>query len=169
MKIKLATVSLVLLLMFITSVSADSWSALDSGYAVTTNYQGENVPLGTLVTATAGTTDQEVTHVIFRWMYPNGTDAYVSPEVAVWQNGTTHEDKLVWYATNQYTINVLGDWGVQSLFYAPGGLLRGESGITAIRATSFNAVPEIAIIGTAGAAIAMLLGFGFFYRNKKSQ
>jgi len=54
-------------IIFLISVSLTyaQWDALKSGYAVTTNYQGKEVPPGTRVTATAGTTDEKVINVTF--------------------------------------------------------------------------------------------------------
>lgn len=141
-----------------------AWPSLGSGYAITTNYQGKNVPLGTVVTATAGTTDSIVKTVTFKWKYPNGTVASEVSNVPVWSNGSRYDGKLIYYAQSTYTADTNGDWGVQALFNDP----------IAIRAASFNVVgpqnvvPEIPIIGTAGAAIGMSLGLGFFLikRNK---
>jgi len=171
MKIKYAALIIAVLSLFVVSVSAQ-WSTLNSGYAITTDYHGIDVPIGTLVTVTAGTTDTNVENVTFVWRYPDKTVAFTDPEVVVWSNSTTWTNSsgtyIIYYAQSSYTPDVIGDWGVQALFNGPGGHLRGQdSDIIAIRATSFNVIPEISIVGTAGAAIAMLLGLGFFRKKKE--
>lgn len=76
----------------------------------------------------------------------------------------------VWYANNTQIPNVIGDWGVQAIFHdgvASAHHIRGKNSDTvAIRATSFNVVPEVQF-GT----IAILLGWfgvlGIFALRKK--
>lgn len=172
MKTKIAALATLILSLFIIAVNAQ-WSALNSGYAVTTNYHGEDVMPGTLITATAGTTDPNVQNVTFKWKYPNETVAFTDPKVPVWSNSTKWPDEngtLIYYAQSSYTPDETGDWGVQALFNAPGGHLQDkESDIIKIRATSFNSIPEIPIIGTAGAITMMLLSLGFYKRRQKNQ
>ncbi|MGQ9566054.1 MAG: hypothetical protein ACUVT5_05865 [Candidatus Bathyarchaeales archaeon] len=169
MRIKLAVIMLILSSIFIASVGAQ-WSSLSLDYVITTNYHGKDVFPGTLVTATAGTTDPDVHDVTFVWLFPNDTAAVTDPHVPVYSNGTTWNGLLIYYANSSFTPNTVGDWGVQALFYGDGGHLRGKhSDIVAIRATSFNVIPEIPVIGTAGIAIAMLLGLGFYKSRKRTQ
>jgi len=170
MKIKFTTLIFAISLLLITSASAQ-WNALNSGYAVTTNYHGEDVIPGTVITATAGTVDPNVLNVTFLWMFPNESIAFIDAEVAVWSDGTKWPDDtgaLIYYAQSSFRPTAIGDWGVQAWFNGPGGHLHGpETDIIAIRATSFNVIPEVPVIGTAGAMIAMLLGLGLFWNKKK--
>lgn len=174
MKIKFIALVFVLFSLFVVSASAQ-WNALNSGYAVTTDYHGEDILPGTLVTATAGTTDTNVQNVTFVWKYPDGTEAHTDPEVEVefignyWTNSSGTFP--IYEADSSYTVGLpFGDWGVQAFFNGPGGHLRGqESDIIRIRATSINVVPEIPVVGTAGAAAVMLLGLGLFWHKKKKQ
>ena len=157
----------------IISVEAQ-WNALNSGYAVTTNYHGKDVLPGTLITATAGTTYLNVLNVTFVWKFPNETIAFIDPEIVVWSNSTEWTNSsgsfTIYYAQSSYKLTVLGDWGVQAFFNGPEGHIHGQgTDIIAIRATSFNVIPEIAVAGTAGAAIAMLLGLGLFRTRRKKQ
>jgi len=168
MKATFTVLTLVLLCLFIASVSANSWSAINSGYAVTTDYQGKEVLPGTLVTATAGTTDTDVTHVTFIWKYPNETVAYIDPDVPVWFNGTEWKGKIIYYAQSQHIPDVIGDWGIQAFFIGEGGTPKaGIEDVIMIRATSFNVIPDLPIVGTAGALTAMLLGLGLFLKKRK--
>ena len=171
MKTKFTVLAFALFSLFIFSASAQ-WSALSSGYAITTDYHGKDVIPGTLVTATAGTTDPNVLNVTFVWMFPNESIAIIDAEVVVWSNGTKYPDddtgSFIYYAESSFRPTVVGDWGVQAWFNGPGGHLHGqETDIIAIRATSFNVIPEIPLIGTAGSIIAMLLGLGLFWNKKK--
>jgi len=52
------------------------WSAINSGYAVTTNWHGKEVPLGQSVTAWAGTTNSSVYQVEFKWKNKTGHVIY---------------------------------------------------------------------------------------------
>jgi hypothetical protein len=148
------------------SITYAQWDALNSGYAVTTDYHGKEVPPGTLVTATAGTTDGKVTNVTFIWKYPNKTVAYeVNKEV--WYNGSTYDGKLIHYANSSYTPDTLGDWGVQALFIGEGGTTKANhEDVIKIRATSFNVTPDFPVVGVAGALGVMLLSLRIFMRRK---
>jgi len=53
-------------MLFISAVYAP-WSTLGTGYAITSNYHGEDVIPSTPVTVTAGTLDQNIVQVTFRW------------------------------------------------------------------------------------------------------
>jgi hypothetical protein len=168
------------------NIAHAQWSALSSGSAVTTNWHGEVIPIGASVTVWAGTTNLDVYKVEFEWkndtdhmiFEENVTDlvSYTTPdyppsapqEIIDWATDPNNAVVTVLYANNTQIPDSLGDWGVQVFFYAPGGHLRGQgSDIIKIRATSFNTIPEIPLVGTAGAMVAMLLGFGFFGLRRK--
>ena len=144
---------------------------LNDGYEVFSDAHGIDIPPGTLVTVTALTTDPDVTQVTFLWKSPIGGLVF-SETVAVvdMDSYETLEWPLVKGAESDYTPTVppdmLGDWGVQALFQgSEGKTIQGYEDVVRIRATSFNVIPEIPIIGTAGASIAMLSGFA--YKLKK--
>lgn len=61
----------------------------------------------------------------------------------------------------------LGDWSVQAIFQGPTGQTV-DSFVEkiAIRATSFNVIPEIPLLGTVGASIAMIAGLAFKLKRK---
>lgn len=171
------------------NIAHAQWPAIkNSHYAVTTDWHGEIVPVGESVTAWAGTTDSEVYKVEFKWKNPLPNEnvifdenvtvfgPYTTPdvppnvpqEIVDWADN--NHGFTIYYASNTQIPDEIGDWGVQILFYAPRGNLRGqESGIVKIRATSINVIPEIPVVGTAGAAAVMLLGIGLFWNKKKKQ
>jgi len=167
--VKLAVILLLgIFALSFTAVQA-AWSSLNSGFAVTTNYHGVDVPLGTEVTARAGTTEYpEVTEVRFRWMPPIG-DEILTDKIPLQNSGEYFDGKLVYDAYNTTTINVLGDWGVQVWFYSADGKLRNQTGIEKIRATSFFAVAEVPL-GTIAIILSMLGGLGVFVilKSKKA-
>lgn len=150
---------------FAGAVQAGSWSALGSGYAITTDWQGVDVPVGTVVTATAGTTDESVGqhgYAVFLWHYElNASIMFASENSTLWSNGTTyyHNDKktslTVYFSADTRTLTDEGEWGVQALFYDVHGKLRGDSGIIKIKATSVTVIPEVmstlivALVGSA--------------------
>ena len=74
---------------------------------------------------------------------------------------------LVKFAVSDYAPNIIGDWGVQPLFQdSTGQTIEGVEDVVAIRATSFNVIPEIPILGAAGASLAMLAGFAFTVKRQ---
>lgn len=148
------------------------WSTLGTGYAITSNYHGVDVLPGTPVTVTAGTLDPNVVQITFRWHMPNGSDRWetvvpVAPNgtTGEWNNGTVAP---ILYAQDTKVPDVLGDWGVQAFFQDSTGREKaGLDDVLSIKATSFNSVPVIPLIGTAGSITAMLAGLGFFTLRKK--
>jgi hypothetical protein len=183
MKPKFLIIALLLVTLFVASVNAP-WATLNSGYAIWTNYHGIDIPGGTEVTATAGTTEHpdssahnklpNVTAVRFRWMPPEGPDLY-SPDLSdppkplTWDGTTYFNEWPVYTANDTQALDVFGDWGVQAWFYDSEGKLRNETGIEKIRAVSVNVIPEIPVVGTAGAAAVMLLVLGLFWHIKKKR
>jgi len=177
LRFAVATILFASLLIFANAnIAQAQWPAISSGYAVTTNWHGEDIPIGALVTAWAGTTDGEVEKVEFRWLDPDGnpiwedlvnvSDPYTTPnvpngvpqEIIDWAND--NHDVTIWYANYTRTPDILGDWGVQANFYDltnPAKSLRGRnSDIIAIRATSFHSIPEVPF----GTIVILLSMFG---------
>jgi hypothetical protein len=163
------------------------WNAINSGYAVTTNWHGKEVPIGQSVTAWAGTNNSQVYQVEFKWKNETGhviydvnvtnLDSYTTPdyppgapqEIIEWATNSSNKGIKIFYANNTQIPDSQGEWSVQVFFYAPGGHLMGQgSGKIKIKATSFNVTPDIPILGTAGALTAMLLSLGFFLHRKRA-
>jgi hypothetical protein len=163
----LSTLVLLLIGSFATSVyAANTTGSLSSGYAVTSNYHGEDVPLGANVIVTSMTTDSRVDKVTFIWKNAAGQVVFTETK-PVFTNGTKFNSKLVRYAISTYSPNTIGDWGVQVKFFDVYHFCRFTCTVRlATRATSFNVIPEIPIIGTAGASIAMLAGLTYKVRRK---
>jgi hypothetical protein len=140
-------------------------SSISSGYDVTTDYHGVDVPPETLVTATATTTDLTVTGVTFYWKDPDENikySEYVDTDTSIVSNIKEY--------SSSYTPDTVGDWGVQAIFHGPDGKPVPGLDITdkvAIRATSFFHVPEIQIVGTAGTLLSMMAGLGYYIRRKE--
>jgi hypothetical protein len=180
-KVTFVGLIVLLLVLFVSCVSAP-WENLSSGYAIWTNYHGIDVPPGTLVTATAGTTEHpdssahnkrpNVTAVRFRWMPPEDSgrpDFNSSLKTLTWDGTTYYNGWPVYTANDTQALDDLGDWGVQAWFYDFDGKLRNETGIEKIRAVSVNVTPEIPVVGTAGAIAVMLLVLGLFWHRKKKR
>jgi len=163
-----AILSFCVFIFVMVNLACAQWDALNSGYAVTTDCHGIEVPPGTLVTATAGTTDTDVENVTFLWKYPNETIAYTEANVPVQSNGSMWDGKLIYYAHSLYMPDVLGDWGVQALFIGKDGRTKANyNDVIMIRATSINVVPDFPVVGTAGALVSMLLGLTLFLHKRK--
>lgn len=144
------------------------WSTLGTGYAITSNVHGIDIPPATPITITAGTLDTRVTHITFRWHMPNETISrqvtvpiFTNGTTGTWNNGTV---ALVRFATDTYSASILGDWGVQAFFQDSVGTARaGLEDVIKIRATSFNVIPEVPfgtltiLVGMFGALIVFSL------------
>lgn len=155
------------LVMLANATPTNNEGSLNSGFAVTNNYHGKDVPSGTLVTVTAMSTDRDVDYVIFTWKNAAG-DVVYEDTVNVFTNGTKFNGKNIRYAISMHAPNSLGDWGVQARFYDKyHGYKCGHDTRLATRATSFNVVPEVPLLGTAGIAVAMVLGLTVFKAKKK--
>ncbi len=159
--------------MMLLNLAYAPWSTLGTGYAVTSDHHGVIVTLGTPVTVTAGTLDSSVSQVTFRWHRPPDGNGAVAWEdtVGVWQNTTTGQwnngtTAFISYATNTHAPDEIGDWGVQVFFQDSEGKEKsGVVNVLSIRATSFNAIPEIPL-GTIGAVGAMIFALAFFAAKK---
>lgn len=173
-KISLAVALLVSIILISVSVVNAPWSTLGTGYAITSNYHGVDILPGTPVTITAGTLDSNVVKITFRWHEPPDGNGPVRWEVTVpiftngttgqWNNGTTAEIR---YAQNTQTPDVLGDWGVQAFFRDSTGKDRADlTNVINIKATSFNAVPEVPF-GTLAILTAMFGAIAIFAIKKK--
>jgi hypothetical protein len=162
------------------------WTAIkNSGYAVTTNWHGIDVPGGQVVVATAGTTDQNVKKIEFIWknasefiiwdenitvsgpLVTSAVPGNVPQEVVDWAN--SKNGVKYWYAQSSHTPIEVGDWGVQVRFFK-NGLRENEIGSEAedfvVRATSFNTVPETPW-GPIAISATFLGALGLFVFRKK--
>ena len=130
-----------------------------------TNYQGIDVLPGTPVTAWAGTTDMSVVAVTFHWKHPNGT--------VLWPD-MVEDYKLEWIDgewvrifNSTFTPIYVGDGSVQAHFQDDiVRTIHDVEAVVAIRAISFNVIPEIPL-GTIGAAAAMIFALGLFMMKKR--
>jgi len=147
-------------------------STLGTGYAVTSDYHGIDLIVGTPVNVTALTLDSTITHVTFKWNAPNGTEGVwidtitplLTDGTGTWNNGTT---ATIRYAYSIHNPDSIGDWGVKVLFQGPNGKTKENlDEVVQIRATSFNAVPEVPL-GTIAILIAMLGALGVFAIKKR--
>jgi len=167
-------------------ISYAQWDAINSGYGITTNWHGKEVPLGESVTAWAGTRDSNVTAILFRWKRPdesvyaecNNTSLVKCDNAAEIPSDAPEEikdwaeknrDKFpIWIATNTQTPDTYGNWTVKAYFIGPGGTTKEDVENTImIRATSFNVISDFPVVGTAGALVAMLFGLNLFMRRKR--
>lgn len=162
-----SALTLLLVGSFVMSVYAiNTEGSLSSGYAVTSNYHGKDVPPGTAVVVTAMTTDSRVDKVTFIWKNPADQTVFTETKT-VFTNGTYYNGKLIRYAISTHTVNAMGDWGVQAKFLDVHNFcICTWTTRLATRATSFNVIPEVPILGTAGAAAAMMLGVTYKLKKK---
>ena len=146
--------------------------------------------VGQTITGSAATNDTNVAFVKFVWHYPNGT-AYQTDIVnthtasggsscltdATKYTGSVSHDNVANTGTgfncwaDDFTIpDSLGDWGMQAFFCSEDQTCTGSDKV-AIRAISFNVLPESAIgtVALVGASAAALGGFFVLQsRSKRS-
>jgi len=158
------------------------WSAINSGYAVTTNYHGITVNIGSPITATAGTTNLNVLQVEFLWMDP-GKNIHrdvtvslleVSRTTYPWP-GPINDEIIQWCDSQSSTLHYkfaqdtlpgelldeAGDWTVQAHF-----LNTGEKPEDRIRATSWMSIPE-APLGTITILLGMFGALSLYLTTKR--
>lgn len=160
------------LLLMINAVHAPL-STLGTGYAVTSDFHGIDVIIGNPVNVTALTLDPTINKVTFKWNAPNGTEGVwidiwdwelKTDGTGTWNNGTT---ATIRYAFSIRNPDSIGDWGVKVVFQGPSGKTKENlDEVVKIKATSFNAVPEVPL-GTIVILMAMLGALGVFAIKKR--
>jgi hypothetical protein len=167
------SISVVFVILILSSVVYAPLATLSIGYAVTSNYEGVDVPVGAEVIIKALTIDPNVDRVTFRWHEPPDGNGDVAREVTVYvvDSGEDYEMKDgtkvdIFVAEDSYCPLVIGDWGVQAFFQDGGTTKSGIDDVVSIKARSFNSVPEIPL-GTIGAVAAMIIALGLFAIKKK--
>lgn len=166
-------VSVVLVTLILSSAVYAPLATLGTGYAVTSNYEGVDVPAGAEVIITALTIDPSVNRVTFRWHEPPDGNGPVAREVTVdvEDSGEFYEKNdgttvAIFVAEDSYYPTILGNWGVQAFFQDGGTTRSGIDDVVSIKARSFNTIPEISL-GTIGAVAAMIAALAFFVIKKK--
>ena len=166
-----------------------SWSTLETGYAVTSDWKGMQTEDGTPATITAGTLDPTVTSVTFGWLsisdgsgdylFEETVPVYTNGTIGQWKDGTPAEIR---YADSTYVVSE-GFWTVQVFFNSEGENnpvinSEGESNVVDQKffwigamnpdSTTIFSTPELPL-GTIGASVAMAAAVGLFMIKKKRQ
>ena len=162
------------------SPTKGSLNALDSGYAITRwPWSGGEVFFGEEATVRACTIipppsegGSGPTHVVFRWIRPNGSSWDTDPKPLTLSDDTWKGEDI-YDANDTQTIDQLStpteDWGVQALFLGEDGNLKGPHDpyeTVAIKAISWHAVPEVPF-GTIATLLCMFGALGVFAIKKK--
>jgi hypothetical protein len=153
-------ISIFIVLSFALSLGfmAVALAQIDQTYDVTkTSPVGAVGPLNTVV-LTATTSDNKVDSVKFTWYAPGtygGTPAFES----------TDTDGSNGY-TSSYTVDSLGQWRMIVTFYNSQDQVLWTDTSTVQVFFQLNVVPEFAVLGTAGALIAMLGSFMYMKKRK---
>jgi len=177
-KLGFMAVLIVLTLSFIPMiVRADPWSAIDSGYAVTTNHHGEDIditkPIDPPLRAKVGFKDENgVYEVRVDLRDPDGN--VVDSDTVEWpadfDDGTSPKGADIEYAwTKDLEPNtgwVVGHYSVKAYFFSEDGKeLANTEDLVAMKATTVMAVPEVPI-GTITILITMLASLAIFARKR---
>ncbi len=120
-------------------------------YNVTKNSE---VQLNQPLTVTATTNNPNVGKVRFTWLNPASQTVKVET-VSVTTVGTNQ------VANSSFTPSTLGDWIVKAEFVDVRNYISFLGTTTIESRTTFNVVPEVPLIGTAGASLAMVIGLIF--------
>jgi hypothetical protein len=147
-----------LIVLFAFSLMAVVYAPPTYTYEATSNYHGIDAPLYANVIVTASTTDPSIFQVTFLWK--DAAENLKFTDVVPISGGS---------AQSTHQPDSMGDWGVQTLFQGPDGKTKeGVELVVKTRAKSFNVIPEVPIIGTAGASMAMVLGLVYRMKKKKT-
>lgn len=138
--------------------------SLASGYYITANLPEDQTPGGSTITVTAQTTNTRVAKITFHWKNPAGSTVWTDT-VTVQPDGT-YEGKTVYSAESVHSPMDHGDWQVNALFLTADDFCLSQSNIAPSIRTTFFVVPEIPIVGTAGAALAMFAGLAIKMKSK---
>lgn len=151
-------VSIVALVALLSSFATVAYAdLLGYNYELTSNPVGPYIPLGTTVTAIATTNDPNAYSVIFIWRSPS--HEYSTGYVSI-SGGS---------ASSSHTLDEEGEWHVTAIFFD-------EFGCECFRIVLpvawrcikifVNVVPEIPVVGTAGASIVMALGLVYTLKRR---
>jgi hypothetical protein len=125
---------------------------------------GSTVDLNTVVTSTARTTNSEIYKVTFTWITPAGTKII---DTVTNRQSKTESGKKVYYFVSTKPLNTVGDWCVKADFIDQQGTCWCKRDtIIVCRQQYIHVVPEIPMLGTMGASVAMVLA-GFAFRIKR--
>jgi len=177
-KLRFVLLAVVLALIAIpTIVQADPWSAIDSGYAITTNHFGEVIipppipPLEAkvgILTELFDSLDVYEVRVDLRDPDDNVVDS-ATIAAAAFSDGTSPKGapiKYAWTGPLAPASWVVGDYSVKAYFFAEDGKeLAQTEDLTAMRATTVMVVPEIPI-GTVAILLTMLASLAIFTRKR---
>jgi hypothetical protein len=129
-------------------------------YGISTNWEGVDVPMGATVIATAKTTNSHVDHIEFIWIDPNGHTVKTETKTVAF-------DGSYYKAESNYVPTILGPWAIKAKFLDQNYYLHCccETGVES-RQTTFHVIPEIPLIGTAGASLATFAGLAVKMKRK---
>jgi hypothetical protein len=183
MKAKLLTIgfSTITMSLLLCSVVFASWSTLETGYAITSDWTGMNAEGVTPVTMTVGTLDSAVTSVTFRWisitdgsgdcLLEETVPVYTNGTIGQWKDGTPAEIR---YANNTCVVSE-AFWVVQIFFNSEGENNVVNQKFFWVDATNPDSecpplfhTPEIPL-GTIGASVAIVAAVGLFMMKKRRQ
>ena len=137
-------------------------------YDLTTNWDGMDVPLGATVVATAQTTNSGIDRVEFIWTDPDGQ--IVKTETVAVQIDGTYMGHFLYVAESTQELTANGIWTIQANFLDGAGYLHVACySEPETRLTTLFVVPEIPLIGTAGASLAMFAGLAIKMKRKPSK
>lgn len=148
-------ISLAALFSSFAAVANATWPSYT--YQLTSSHPGPFVPLGTTVTVTATTNDPRAYSVWFIWVSPS--HEFSSGYVLI-SGGS---------ASSSHTLDEEGEWHVKAVFFDSFGCecFRFVYPV-AWRCIKIvvNVIPEIPVVGTAGASIVMVLGLAYKMKRK---
>jgi hypothetical protein len=148
-----------LLIVMFASISLASAQPPHYNYNVTSNYHGVDVAIGQTIVVTATTDNPGSASVVFIWKN--------AASIEQWRETIT---VVSGQAQSSGVPNSIGDWGVQALFVdSSGRTIQSVADVVAIRATSFNVVPEVPLLGTAGIALALVGALGVHVKRKNNK
>jgi hypothetical protein len=154
-------------IMLISMITAVMVFSVRATTTATSNYYKLDCPktdvgVFTDVTITAKSNDWRVDKVIFYWYSPNGLE--FTQTVYITQVGNER------VASSTHKVDTLGEWTVKAVF--KGGddtWWTWCDDVCKVKCCVFNVIPEVPLIGTAGASLVMFAGLAYWMKRKAAR
>ncbi len=171
---------IILLATSMIALQANATPSPTDKYSITTDKT--TIQLGESITATAKAIDTyvdwseiKIVRVNFTWIDPAGNPVF-KETVNTFTNGSQYQEtswpyhwRNIRWAKSTFEPTSMGDWTVKAEFIDEQGWCWCTHDVTvATRTTTFNVVPEVPLLGTAGVAVAMVLGLTVFKKKQKA-
>lgn len=134
---------------------------------------GSSVQLGILATATANTTNKDIDYVNFTWFAPNGQKVTVKVSVTKYYTPWPQHNYKYSLAVSTKVLDQMGGWSIKAEFvdsdYSTYISCHDVHKSIAWRCQRLHVIPEVPMLGTIGASVAMIAGLALKTKLKRKR